>query len=592
MNIFRQHWSALCLILIGVAGLVLYSLTRPDIVVKEEIVASSSGNPIRIRLVEPAFQNVPPNQQHPAVIAIPPYNIPADVMHILCSEFAQRGVACAIPDFFGKAPQESRQNMGHDSLDIMTQDVLSIAEFLRGLPWIDSEKIGVCGHSVGGTVAFLAGIEDPEIRAVVPIGMETEMPLRQPQNLLLLAGLYDEIRTPRALLKRLAEYQLATVPQFYTLYGDFTDGTARQVSISPTSDHFIEPMDPWIIRQLLRWHALAFEQSEPGQEHLTANTTDFSKSPFALSLSKGLSASGSTSSPQAEGLTSRPLHLTAWWHTVSEFFIIIAITVFYAWGVIRICLYPAILTWSARQPLWLKLRIHILPLCICLVLFWWAGNAIQIIRSFAPHFMTSFVVAHLCISMRIRHMAERQGGKSVRPLHPLGSVLLALGAAFFLTCFLVNLSFFVPFPGALVRYPVFVLNMLILFPLQLWLRLVVAIFSETMTACTPNIWYWATLLGMIIVLDWPIRLLNRIAERCIVACQKEFRWYDTSFSTLKWIGFAIVWGVFGVLAYRRMAEGMLTAETVEAGLGLLLRLILLPGLIFWLLVRFRHKYNI
>jgi hypothetical protein len=82
-----------------------------------------------------------------------------------------------------------------------------------------------------------------------------------------------------------------------------------------------------------------------------------------------------------------------------------------------------------------------------------------------------------------------------------------------------------------------------------------------------------------------------MAERCIVACRKEFRWYDTSFSTFKWIGFAIVWGVFGVLAYRRMAEGMLTAETVQAGLGLLLRLILLPGLIFWLLLRFLYRDN-
>ena len=62
--------------------------------------------------------------------------------------------------------------------------------------WIHPEKIGVCGHSIGGTVAFLAGLEDPSIRAVIPIGMETEIYPQRPQNLLLLSGLYDEIRTP------------------------------------------------------------------------------------------------------------------------------------------------------------------------------------------------------------------------------------------------------------------------------------------------------------------------------------------------------------------------------------------------------------
>jgi hypothetical protein len=350
------------------------------------------------------------------------------------------------------------------------------------------------------------------------------------------------------LIKRLAEYQVTTDPQFYTLYGDFANGTARQVSISPTSDHFIEPMDPWIIRQLLRWHASAFERPKLAQNDLPA-----------------------------------------WRRATGKFLIILTITVIYAWGMVRVCSYPSVMAWSARQPQWVKLRIHVLPLSIFLILLWWAGNAIQMLRPFIPHFMTSFVAAHLFISVWVHQMARTRQRQSEHPLHAPGIVLFNLVLAFFLTCLLVNLSFFARFPGALVWYPLFVLNMLLLFPLQLWLRVIAALFTGTTTACSPNVWYWIILLGTVIVLDWPIRLLNRMAERCIVVCQKEFRWYDTSFSTLKWIGFAIVWGVFGVLAYRRLAEGMLTAETVQAGLGLLLRLILLPGSIFWLLVRHRHK---
>jgi hypothetical protein len=119
------------------------------------------------------------------------------------------------------------------------------------------------------------------------------------------------------------------------------------------------------------------------------------------------------------------------------------------------------------------------------------------------------------------------------------------------------------------------------------MRVVAALFADTLTACTPTLWYGAVFLGIIVIFDWPIRLLNYLAERCIAACRKKLRWFDAAFSPVKWIVLLLIWGVFIGLVYRRITEGMLTAETVRAGLGLLLRLILLPGLIFWLLVRTR-----
>ena len=208
------------------AGIAILLLPGVELEIKEEVIASSSGNPIRVRYFFPSLGSLPKAQSHPAVVAVPPYTIPPDVMEILCVELTRRGVACAIPDFLGKSRGESRQHMEKDSLTVMMQDVLSIVNALKALSWIDPERIGVCGHSVGGTVAFLAGLEDLDIRAVIPIGMEVEVDPRRPQNLLLLAGLYDEIRTPTALLKRLREYGIAVDPSLDTLYGDFSQGTS------------------------------------------------------------------------------------------------------------------------------------------------------------------------------------------------------------------------------------------------------------------------------------------------------------------------------------------------------------------------------
>jgi dienelactone hydrolase len=541
VNIFRQYWIALCFVLFGVVGLTIYLHTSSDVVIREEVITSSSDKPIRVRLILPVFPTYPSEQPRPAVIAVPPYNIPADIMEIFCTEFARRGGACAIPDFFGRNPAESRQNMGNDSLDIMTQDVLSIADFLKTRSWTDPKRIGICGHSIGGTVAFLAGLEDPSIRAVVPIGMETEIYPQRPQNLLLLSGLYDEIRPPTALLNRLKEHQISSEPHFNTLYGDFMTGTARQVSISPTSDHFIEPVDPGVIRYMLNWFAAAFAWS--GFEN------------------------GS---------------LRVWWHEVGGFLFLIAVSGLYALGMSRVFSTLLLLRWSKRIPRWLILRAQFIPFSILVIVLWWLGNRSQSIRPFASDFMTSLMLTHVCISVWVRHRLGSDKNPTSYVFRSLISLGLAVIVSFFLAWLLISLPSVWRLPSMILWFPVFVLNMIVLFPLQIWIRIIFALFSDS---CTPNIWYIISFLGICLVLNWPVHMLNRLAKYCLTMCQKTPRLWDFSFTPLKGILFLFVWAVCGVLMYRRMAEGMLTIETLQAGLGLLLRLILLPGIIFWMIVR-------
>jgi hypothetical protein len=127
--------------------------------------------------------------------------------------------------------------------------------------------------------------------------------------------------------------------------------------------------------------------------------------------------------------------------------------------------------------------------------------------------------------------------------------------------------------------------MSLFFPLQLWVRLVAGLFAETLTGLLPNLWYAVLLGGIMLFLDWPLRLLNRIAKAFIASLKIRPRLLDFSLSPLKAVLLLLVWGMLTFLLYRRIAEGMLTMKTALAGLALLLRIVLLPLLIAWLLLR-------
>ncbi len=48
-------------------------------------------------------------------------------------------------------------------------DVIAALEYLRALAYVDPDRIGIGGHSVGGIVSVLAAARDPRLRAVVSL---------------------------------------------------------------------------------------------------------------------------------------------------------------------------------------------------------------------------------------------------------------------------------------------------------------------------------------------------------------------------------------------------------------------------------------
>jgi pimeloyl-ACP methyl ester carboxylesterase len=74
-----------------------------------------------------------------------------------------------------------------------TADALGAVDFLASHPEIDPAKVGIIGHSEGGTVAFMAAAESPEVAFVVSLaGMSVRgdsLLVRQNRDLMLAQGL-------------------------------------------------------------------------------------------------------------------------------------------------------------------------------------------------------------------------------------------------------------------------------------------------------------------------------------------------------------------------------------------------------------------
>jgi hypothetical protein len=534
-----------------VAAAAVAHFSAAGIARREVVIASRSGNPLRAVLVLP---EKPPSPPGPAVVAIPPYSIPPEAMETICFELAHRGAACAIPDFFGRSPAESRQHMGKDSLAVMTLDALSLIGYLRSLPGVDGKRIGVCGHSVGGTVTVLAAMADPEVAAAIPIGMEADFGPRLPRNLLFLSGLYDEIHSPNDLVENLKNNGVTDDPRPGVLYGNFGRGDARQVTIVPTTDHFIETFDPWLIRALLSWYARALDAPEL--------------------------AAGS---------------LREWPRRVAAFGLALTVGGFY------LLLAGALAGRVARrlgpgQPDWLVARVVAMAALPLATLLWLLGGSLPGFRALAPDLMLVLVLAQEGVNQRARAELRWPGRPPYRLFRGLCLLLAALGIATLLTYGLMSAPLYLRFPRALAWYPVFALDMALLFPLEVWGRMRPWFFSETIAALTPSTLYWMLLATVTLAPGVLFRLLDRVASELLITARARLRPVPApaaareetaaaSAPKAKAAVLIVLLAALFYLGYRRAAEGMLTPETALLVGFTLLRFAVLPFVLAALIVR-------
>ncbi len=143
-------------------------------------------------------------------------------------------------------------------LRVTALDAAAVLAYLAGRADVDRARVGLIGHSVGGTLAVRAGMEQPWVRATVAVGIAGDVTKNLPQNLLWLVGLYDEFRPLSEMHPVMEAGNAEGVAEMERTAGDFARGTARRLGVTATADHFTEFVNHGTAVRAVEWFESAF----------------------------------------------------------------------------------------------------------------------------------------------------------------------------------------------------------------------------------------------------------------------------------------------------------------------------------------------
>jgi len=209
----------------------------------------------------------------PVMILCHGVNASKESMTPLAIELARHGIAAIPFDFggYGESYSVGIQNKSIERLEASTvADAKAVLDFVRSRSrsvssdaslsedvshpsQFDSKRIGIAGHSMGGTTALKLAQLEPQIQATVVLSISGFATPTIPNNLFLGVGLYEQLNPP----SELRQMWQTVCPD--GICNNFQNGTARQLVISDTTDHFTAPYDPKLIRQVIRWTQQAFD---------------------------------------------------------------------------------------------------------------------------------------------------------------------------------------------------------------------------------------------------------------------------------------------------------------------------------------------
>ncbi len=257
MNAEKRHFRLPAWLMAGGLSLLLILLTHhlpePPHRLEYTRIHNRHGMPLWTIIY---FPEPPVYARAPAAVLCQPFNSAPEYARLLALELVQDGLVVLTFDWRGRSREENRQIIGTGAREVLRADAVAAAAFLRTLPGVDPEHILIGGQSVGGTLAIEAATEDPRIAAVASIGMEADVTTDRPRNILWTVGLYDEFRVLNR-MRDVFQASAATAALEHTTVGNFPQGTARRLDVSPTADHFTELHDHGIQRQVLDWYRQA-----------------------------------------------------------------------------------------------------------------------------------------------------------------------------------------------------------------------------------------------------------------------------------------------------------------------------------------------
>ena len=193
-------------------------------------------------------------------------------MQPLSIELVKRGFVVVNIDFRGHGSSDGYMS-DFERNNGLVLDMLAGVEYLEALGFVD--QIGLVGHSMGGGTSMLTALQNPtRINATVAIGalstFSSSGNITNIRNLLAVYALYDQGITETEGLSFLRSYTGNDEAEIGTLYGNFEDGTAAKVAVSPYGDHLLEPINSEIIYETVQWFENAFNGAPATDIQLTS----------------------------------------------------------------------------------------------------------------------------------------------------------------------------------------------------------------------------------------------------------------------------------------------------------------------------------
>jgi len=272
------HRSKAIVVLAVCAGLlasavVIASLVQRDfgsVEVTNVTYPNFNAIPVRAKLLRPveATQDNP----MPGIVYIHGYQNNRETSDAYCIELARRGFVVLNIDAIGRGNSGIPNDPSELDFD-ETYGGRTSLEYLRSLPFVDPNSVGMMGHSLGAEMAYTIALEDPAINALVISGFAytLDASATSPRNMLMIIGKWDEYRERMTGTRDIEKEWMSTPqtqrvisvenPQSGVTYGDFAQGTARRVFV-PRTIHIQESHSRAAVAEALEWMKNALHPPE------------------------------------------------------------------------------------------------------------------------------------------------------------------------------------------------------------------------------------------------------------------------------------------------------------------------------------------
>jgi dienelactone hydrolase len=270
----RAAWLLILLVVIVIAAEVFGHAVMTNwysVQVSNVWIENQNGLMVRGKLYKPDMAT--PQNPAPGVVYLHGYQNNRETSDPYGIELARRGFVVIVLDTLGRGNSDNQFSEDEPGFD-PTYGGDSAFAYLRALPYVDPDRCGMGGHSLGGEMSYTAAMQNDAVQAIVFSGfayLEDATP-QKPKNMLMIFGKYDEYRQRMTGTRDFEAEWMQTPqtkaafgvenPQFNTTYGSFADGSARRVHMTHTT-HVPESFDNGAIAEAVTWYSQALNPDVP-----------------------------------------------------------------------------------------------------------------------------------------------------------------------------------------------------------------------------------------------------------------------------------------------------------------------------------------